>query len=97
MSFENKKVFDEAIWAVAPEVKRILLFIDNKIKDNTYEIRLRIGRPIMLITKDSSVYLNKNSSGIDKVIAVSRRTARDYLKKKEYFKKKKKFFKKDIG
>lgn len=42
-------------------------------------------------------YLNKNSSGIDKVIAVSRRTARDYLKKKEYFKKKKKFFKKDIG
>ena len=62
MSFENKKVFDEAIWAVAPEVKRILLFIDNKIKDNTYEIRLRIGRPIILITKDSSVYLNKNSS-----------------------------------
>lgn len=55
-------VFDEALWSVSSQLKNKLLNLDDKIKDETYEIRLRANRPVILFGKYKSMFFSTDST-----------------------------------
>lgn len=59
---ENKiSAFDSALWPISKELKSKLMELDEKIKENTYEIRLRANRPVILFGSYSSVFFGSDS------------------------------------
>ena len=64
---KDTSVFDSALWAVSASLKNKLYNLDDAVKKNTYEIRLRGNRPVMLYGKYNSVFLEKNSETSEKL------------------------------
>lgn len=61
----DEKRFDGAVSIIGGEVKRLLLDLPSYIKLQTYEIRLRSSRPIILQGKYGSIFLlNSGSTGV---------------------------------
>ena len=61
----DEKRFDIAVSIIGGELKKTLLFLPGYIKTQTYEIRLRGGRPIILHGKYGSIFLhNSGSTGV---------------------------------
>lgn len=63
---DNEK-FDEVISFFPESVRNVLLCISDTVKNNTYEIRLRTEKPIVLFGNYGSYFIKKDStvSGID--------------------------------
>lgn len=59
---KTNSVFDSALWAISASLKNKLYNLDDAIKKETYEIRLRCNRPVMLYGKYKSMFLEKNST-----------------------------------
>lgn len=55
-------IFDTALWAVSPKLKKILFELSEKVKSDTYEIRLRADRPVMLYGKYGSMFFCRDAS-----------------------------------
>ena len=55
-------IFDTALWAVSPKLKKILFELSEKVKSDTYEIRLRADRPVMLYGKYGSMFFCRDVS-----------------------------------
>lgn len=53
----DEKRFDSAVSVIGGELKRLLLDLPTYIKTQTYEIRLRSARPVILYGKFGSYYL----------------------------------------
>lgn len=64
---ENISVFDSALWAISDNLKKVLMNLDENIKNETYEIRLRCNRPVMLFGKNKSLYLSVDSTVSEKL------------------------------
>ena len=61
----DEKRFDSAVSIIGGELKRMLVDLPTYIKTQTYEIRLRTARPIVLYGKYGSYYLlNSGSTGV---------------------------------
>ncbi len=61
----DEKRFDSAVGIISSELKRLLLDLPTYIKTQTYEIRLRSARPVILYGKYGSYYLlNSGSTGV---------------------------------
>ena len=61
----DEKRFDSAVSIISSELKRLLLDLPTYIKTQTYEIRLRSARPVILYGKYGSYYLlNSGSTGV---------------------------------
>ena len=54
--------FNSAVSMISPNIRQMLLKLDEKIKKRTYEIRLRANRPIILYGSYSSAFFNDDSS-----------------------------------
>ena len=70
----DEKRFDSAVSIVGGELKRLLLDLPTYIKTQTYEIRLRSSRPVILYGKYGSYFLlNSGCTGvsIDKTFTAS--------------------------
>ena len=70
----DEKRFDSAVSIIGGELKRLLLDLPTYIKTQTYEIRLRSARPVILYGKYGSYYLlNSGCTGvsIDKTFTAS--------------------------
>ena len=52
--------FDSAISFLSPELKEILSGVCQKVKNNTYEIRLRTDRCIVLVTDEGTLFADKD-------------------------------------
>lgn len=61
----DEKRFDSAVGIIGGELKRLLLDLPTYIKTQTYEIRLRTSRPVILYGRYGSYYLlNAGSTGV---------------------------------
>ena len=61
----DEKRFDSAVSIIGGELKRLLLDLPTYIKTQTYEIRLRSNRPVILYGKYGSYYLlNSGCTGV---------------------------------
>lgn len=61
----EEKRFDGAVSIIGGELKRLLLDLPTYIKTQTYEIRLRTARPVILYGRYGSYYLlNSGSTGV---------------------------------
>ena len=61
----DEKRFDSAVSIIGGELKRLLLDLPTYIKTQTYEIRLRSARPVILYGKYGSYYLlNTGNTGV---------------------------------
>ena len=61
----DEKRFDSAVSIIGGELKRLLLELPTYIKTQTYEIRLRSARPVILYGKYGSYYLlNTGNTGV---------------------------------
>lgn len=61
----DEKRFDSAVSIIGGELKRMLLDLPTYIKTQTYEIRLRSARPVILNGKYGSYYLlNTGNTGV---------------------------------
>ena len=61
----DEKRFDSAVSIIGGELKRLLLDLPTYIKTQTYEIRLRSSRPVILYGKYGSYYLlNSGCTGV---------------------------------
>ncbi len=61
----DEKRFDGAVSIIGTELKKILLDLPTYIKTQTYEVRLRSGRPVILFGKYGSCYLlNSGCTGV---------------------------------
>ena len=70
----DEKRFDSAVSIIGGELKRLLLDLPTYIKTQTYEIRLRSARPVILYGKYGSYFLlNSGCTGvsIDKTFTAS--------------------------
>lgn len=56
----NNLNFDSAVSFLSAEIRDFLCAIDDKIKNNTYEIRLRTEKPIVIVTSDNTYFLDKS-------------------------------------
>lgn len=65
--------FDEVVSYFSENIKNVLLCVSDAIKQNTYEIRLRIGKPIVLFGSYGSNFVKSDStvSGIDSRYSVT--------------------------
>lgn len=54
--------FSEALHVLPQKAADVLRFIPNEIKENTYEIRLRKNKPLVLFGKNESKFLYENST-----------------------------------
>ncbi len=52
--------FDQAVSIVSSEIKNILLSLDKKEKEATFEIRLRSGKALVLIGRYGSAFLDRD-------------------------------------
>lgn len=75
------KNFDSAASSVSPRLREILIGLSDEIKNTTYEIRLRSGKPLNLIGKYGTVFIFENSTCTSKpssnCIKVSSEEVRD--------------------
>ena len=61
----DEKRFDSAVSIIGGQLKRLLLELPTYIKTQTYEIRLRSARPVILYGKYGSYYLlNTGNTGV---------------------------------
>ena len=61
----DEKRFDGAVSIISEKIKRLLLDLPTYIKNQTYEVRLRSGRPVILYGKYGSYFLlNSGSTGV---------------------------------
>ena len=61
----DEKRFDSAVSVIGGELKRLLLDLPTYIKTQTYEIRLRSARPVILYGKYGSYFLlNAGNTGV---------------------------------
>lgn len=58
----NEDNFDSAVSILSSELKSKLIKLNTIIKADTYEIRLRLGKPILLFGKYGTVFLKKDGS-----------------------------------
>ena len=58
MILNNDERFDSAVRSVEPELKKLLGKILPKEKTGVFEIRIRSGKPLVLITKNGTCFLN---------------------------------------
>ena len=62
----DEKRFDSAVSIIGEKLRRLLLDLPTYIKIQTYEIRLRSGRPVILYGKFGNYYLlNSGSTGVN--------------------------------
>ncbi len=54
--------FDGAISRLSDNIYKILVNIDNSIKSNAYEVRIRLGQPIQIIGEYGSYFVRSDSS-----------------------------------
>ena len=62
MIIHKKSAFDEALWPISEGLKKLLSDADEKLKEDTFEIRLRANRPVILYGTYQSAFFNKDSS-----------------------------------
>lgn len=61
----DEKRFDTAVSIIGSELKRLLILLPSYIKTQTYEIRLRSGRPVILHGKYGKLFLlSSGSTGV---------------------------------
>ena len=60
MNYERR--FDEIISVISPEIGTALMKLPAEIKQNTFEIRLRIGCPVALTTNTEILYLTNRGT-----------------------------------
>lgn len=51
--------YDEAIACLSARIRQALVAVDNSIKNDIAEIRIRIGRPVLLICSDRNLFLTE--------------------------------------
>lgn len=54
--------FDEAVSMASPSLKKVLMKVDEQTKANTFEIRLRASKPVVLYGLFGSVFLKSDST-----------------------------------
>ncbi len=54
--------FDSAAYSVSPRLRNILIKLSDEIKNTTYEIRMRSGKPLNLIGKYGTVFIFEDST-----------------------------------
>ena len=54
------KQFNSALYGVAVPIRAALFALPQEIKEKVFEIRLRIGQPVVLTTSDAFLYLCEN-------------------------------------
>ncbi|MCM1364058.1 MAG: stage III sporulation protein AA [Faecalibacterium sp.] len=59
---ENQNNFDAAISMISPNIRQLLMNLDERTKKRTYEIRLRANRPVILFGSYSSAFFNDDST-----------------------------------
>ncbi len=62
MSQNENNVFNKAVWPISLNLKRKLLNCDELIKNDTYEIRLRANRPVILFGAKGSLFFSSDST-----------------------------------
>ncbi len=71
--------FDSAVSIVNAELKKYLLSLDAETKEQTYEIRLRSGQPLVLCGKYGTAFINENgvTKSTENCIAASHEAVTD--------------------
>ena len=57
-----KKTFENAIGFLPDSIRGKLEKLNDEIKNKTFEVRLRVKKPIVIITSDDTYFLNKNGN-----------------------------------
>ncbi|MBE6782757.1 MAG: stage III sporulation protein AA [Ruminococcaceae bacterium] len=52
--------FDSAVSFLSEQIRKYLCCLNDKIKNNTYEIRLRTEKPVVIVTSDNTYFLDKS-------------------------------------
>ena len=52
--------FDSAVDFLDDRLRTVLLGVDSRVKESTYEIRLRAARPVVIVTRGGSLFVYKS-------------------------------------
>lgn len=64
MQYDPQKRYDHALSRVCPSLRNILLQIPDRVKQDAQEIRLRVGRPVMIIGSLQNYFVTERAAVI---------------------------------